>query len=294
MSKYQKVKSSVEISMGIVNYLELVDHPWGKGNRNELWEINDVLQGRGKVTVEELFDRVREKSKGWYPDEIKRFEKEIEQFRMQKELREKPYEKVRAEDYQYEMTEPAMPQKIIDQKLYDRAVEEGFPKDFFRNSYFESVAFYCLPDGADFQESRISNCTFAVCRIKDAHFENVYISDTEFHSCDIQGANFFAATMICNEFQDSTLRDVSFREATLKAVYTRDCMMEETDFSYSMLNGCDFTRTAVKGIEGVEKAAITHSGATAQEVEERRRVIRKALGVVKRKEKKLRKSERGR
>lgn len=297
MADYQIVKSSLEISMGIVECLEMAAryNAWGAKNRNELWKINDVIQGRGKETVKELLVKVREKGNGWYPNEIERFEWEIKQLQKQKALREQPYRKTREGTYQYEMAEiqAEAPLKIINQKLYDRAVEEGFPGDFFRDSYFEYVTFYCLPDGADFQGSRVANCTFAVCRIRDANFERTRIYDTDFHSCDIQGVSFFSSTMICDEFQDNTLRDVSFREASLKCVYTRDCTMVNADVSNSILNGCDFSRTTAKETTGLDSITITHSGATVQEVAERQRVIRKVLSGRAEKERKPRRERRG-
>ena len=76
--------------------------------------------------------------------------------------------------------------KIVNQRLYDCAAKAGFPPNFFRETYFDQVTFYCIPDHTDFNFSYFSNCTFAVCRIREATFDGATLSSSEFHSCVMQ------------------------------------------------------------------------------------------------------------
>lgn len=294
MADYQKVKSGLEISMGIADYLQLVDPRKfnGRSRAKIIREANDTIQGRTARTVEELLDEVREKGRGWYPQEIERFNHEIAALQTQKKLIATPYTKEGVGGHTLQCYEGTKgPLKVIDQRHYDQAVAEGFPPDFFRKSYFERVSFYCLPDNADFTLSEFRNCTFAVCRIKGAHFDSTSLYDCDFYSCFFRNVTFSAASIAHTHFHDSFFRNVSFQRASLKRTYVMDSAMERSNFRDTVLDGCSFGRTTAKGTLNLSTAYITHGGCTAEEVEAERRTIQKALCGP---EKKVKKPSKGR
>ena len=239
--------------------------------------LNDTLQGRGKRTVAELLaemDAVCGRS-GIYNSEWLMLRQAIEDFQHQKALLGQPYTKSNSDkvlDFRGDGTKP-----VINQQLYDQAAKEGFPIDFFRRSYFEGVTFYCIPDHTDFNFSYFTNCTFAVCRIREATFDGTCIFSSEFHSCDIQYATFFKASIAHTHFHDSTLRNVSFQEARLKSCNTVDCKLEGVGYLNATLDGCFFGRVAAQGTRHLHTATITQGGATEGEVKHNRESILAAL-----------------
>jgi hypothetical protein len=215
--------------------------------------LNDTLQGRGERTVDELLaemDAVCGRL-AIYNSEWLMFRQAIEDFQHQKELLSQPYTKSSDKQYKYRSfdLDPKRPLKIVNQHLYDCAAKAGFPPDFFRETFFNGVTFYCLPDHTDFNFSRFSNCTFAVCRIREATFDGATFSSSEFHSCAIQYATFFKASIAHTHFHDSTLRNVSFQEARLKSCNTVDCEMDGVGFLNATLDNCFFGRVAAQVTE---------------------------------------------
>lgn len=292
MADYQKVKSGLEISMGIADYLQLASPRQfsGQNRAKIIREANDTIQGRTPRTVEQLLGEMREAGKGWYPHEIERVSREISAFQAQKELLAIPYTRCGDERYVFRTCDKSLdcPLKIIDQSLYDQAAKDGFPSDFFFTSYFDRVTFYCLPDDVNMGLSEFHNCTFAVCRLKGSSFRGSRIYDSIFHSCNLQDVDLFHADLAHSHFDDCAMQTVSFRGGALKRVYARDCSMEDVDFKGAFLDGCSFSRIRAKNIRNVEKATITHSGARSDEVKERQRMIRKALGCPEQENDKLR------
>lgn len=293
MADYQKVKSGLEISMDIADYLQLVDpKPFnGRSRAKIIREANNTIQGRTARTVDELLEEVREKGRGWYPQKIEQFSREITALSAQKKLVAVPYtlEGIGGHTLQsYAGTNG--PLKVIHQQHYDQAVAEGFPPDFFRKSYFDRVTFYCLPDDTDFTLSEFRNCTFAVCRLKGACFDDARIYDGDFYSCFIRNATFSSAFIVHTHFHDSFFRNVSFQRAGLKRTHVVDCIMERSNFRDAILDGCFFGRTTAKGTLNLCTAHITYGGCTAEEVEEERRAIYKTLCGQREKTKKLTKS----
>lgn len=282
MADYQSVKSSMEISVSIVDFLQLMSPRVldGKSRAKMVQEANDTIQGRSERTVENLLDELREKSQGWYPQEIERLRNEIAAFQAQKELLSRPYTKCGYEHYPFEVCDkdPDRPLKIIDQKLYDRAAQEGFPPDFFFMSYFDHVTFYCLPDDVNMGLSEFHYCTFAMCRMNGSSFRGSRIYDTFFHSCDLRDVDFYHACLAHSHFDDCVMHGVSFWGVALKRVFARDCVMEDVNFKGAALDGGSFDRIKAKNIRGLDRATITYSGARSDEVKERQRLIRKALG----------------
>lgn len=280
MADYQIVKSGMEISVGIVDFLQLVNsrHFDGRSIAKMIWETNDIIQGRSERTVENLLDELRERAQGWYPQEIERFSREIAALQAQKKLVIVPYAKEGVGGHTFQSYEGTNgPLKVIDQRRYDQAVAEGFPPDFFRKSYFDRVTFYCLPDDTDFTLSEFRNCTFAVCRLKGAHFDDTRVYDCDFYSCFIRNATFASATIAHTHFHDSFFRNVSFQRSSLKHTHVVDCTIERGNFRDAVLDGCSFGRTTAKGTLNLSMAYITHGGCTAEEVEAERCAIRKAL-----------------
>jgi len=243
--------------------------------------LNDTLQGRSERTVKELLaemDAVCGRL-GIYNSEWLMFRQAIEDFQHQKGLLSQPYTKSSSKQYKYRSftLDPERPLKIVNQRLYDQAAKAGFPPGFFRETYFDRVTFYCIPDHTDFNFSYFTDCTFAVCRIREATFDGASIYDSEFHSCAMQFVTFFKASIAHTHFHDSTLRNVSFQKAHLKSCNTVDCGLDGVGFLNATLDGCFFGRVAARGISSLHTATITQGGATEGEVKRNREAVLAAL-----------------
>lgn len=243
--------------------------------------LNDTLQGRSERTVDELMaemDAVCGRL-GTYNSERLMLRQAIEDFQRQKELLGQPYTKSSDKQYKYRTfdLDSERPLKVVNQRLYDCAAKAGFPPDFFRETYFDRVTFYCIPDHTDFNFSYFSNCTFAVCRIREATFDGASLSSSEFHSCAIQYTTFHKTSIAHTHFHDSTLQNVSFQEARLKSCNTVDCKLDGVGFLSATLDGCFFGRVAAQGIRHLHTATITQGGATSEEVKRNREAILAAL-----------------
>lgn len=240
--------------------------------------VNDILQGRTERTIDDLLGEVKQKGGEAEAGRIGRIEQEIKGFQSQCTLLSKPYTSPAATGEQIYLgsiedgTKP-----IITQEIYDKAARLGFPPDFFRRSHFDRVTFYCIPDHTDFNFSYFSNCTFAVCRIREATFDGASIYSSEFHSCAMQYATFFKATIAHTHFHDSTLQNVSFQDARLKSCNTIDCKLDGVGFLNATLDNCFFGRVAAHGIRNLHTATITMGGATDGEVKHNREAIYSAL-----------------
>lgn len=280
---FKAVPSGLGISKYLKDYLTMCDpvkYPESDGAKI-VRSINDTLQGRSERTVEELLAEVDTVCGrlGIYNSERLMFRERIDDFQHQKELLTQPYTRSSNTQYEYEIYDqnPDRKLKIVNQHLYDCAAEAGFPPDFFRETYFNGVTFYCIPDRTDFNFSHFSNCTFAVCRIREANFDGTCIYGTEFHSCAMQYATFFKASIAHTHFHDSTLKHVSFQGARLKSCNTIDCELENVGFLSATLDGCSFGRVTAHGIRHLHTAAITQGGATGEEVKRNREAIFAAL-----------------
>ena len=241
--------------------------------------INDILQGRTERTVDAFLIGLRNTGGEDYAQRVEEISREIQAFLTQKELLTQPYTKSSDKQYKYRTFDSPIGRKlkIVNQRLYDQAAKEGFPPNFFRETYFDRVTFYCVPDHTDFNFSTFSDCTFAVCRVREATFDGASIFSSEFQSCAIQYATFFDASIAHTHFHDSTLRNVSFQKARLTSCNTVDCELDGIGFLNATLDGCFFGRVAAHGIRGLHTATITQGGATDKGVKHNRESIFAAL-----------------
>lgn len=282
MNNHKAVRSTVEISKSIVDILEETDPQTYNGvNRAQtIRAVNDTLQGRGERPLGDLVAELPRKC-SYYEGEVAAIFQEIRDFQAQKKLQAEPRWKYSGKVYKFKMydADPERPLKIINQALYDLAVKDGFPSDFFRSSHFDRVTFYCLPDETDLNFSEFHGCTFAVCRIRGARFDGARIYDSEFHSCEIRNTTFFHAIIANTHFHDSLLSLVSFQGARLKRCNTIDCHMGRVNFLNATLDGCNYGRITPGNIHNLYTATITQGGATAEECQRNRAAIFQALQV---------------
>lgn len=284
MNDYKPVRSSLDISKSIAFYLEMSDPAaFQRGDRaGSIRAANDILQGRSKQTVGELLEELERKCGAHYAAEIAAIRQAIQDFLDQKELLSHVYNKSSCSGtYHFKSYQNCngRPLKIVDQKLFDKAAEQGFPPNFFRETYFDQVTLYCLPEYADFYGSTFQNCVFAVCRINAASFIGARIYSSEFHSCALDHADFFGATLANTHFHDCSLIHITFQTAFLKSCNTIDCTLDHINYLTAKLDGCSFGRVTASDIRNLTSATITQGGATAEECCRNRENIFQALGV---------------
>lgn len=278
MNDYKAVPSGTELSQRIVDSLENAAHrEYQFGERVcALRAINDILQGRSARPANELLVELEKCG-----EQIAPLLQDIRNFQRQKELLSQTYDKRwNGKRYAFERRKGMNGSvlKVIDQKLYDCAARNGFPPDFFRESYFDQVTFYCLPKFADFLGSELHNCKFAVCRITSASFVLSHIYDTKFYSAVLNYVDFCGSVLVHTHFHDCELSHVMLQTAKLKTCSTIDCTMDGVDYAGATLDGCTFGRITAGTIR-LDYAIITQSGATGEECGQNREAVYRALGV---------------
>lgn len=283
MPDYKCVISSLEISRRIADCLEDIDPIQynGSNRARRVRNVNDRIQGRNDMPLDELLDWAAQTQGGDYAARVQALRQSIQDFREQKALLTVPCTKTSNKQYKYRTMDldPARPLKIVNQLTYDRAVRAGFPSGFFRESYFDQVTFYCLPDHADCNFSQFNDCTFAVCRISDARFDGTTFRSSEFHSCVIDHTTFFNAALSYTHFHDSRLKWASFQGAKLARCNFLDCTMDSVNFLLSALDGCSAGRCQVSNIRCLDRAAFTMGGATREEAQNNRSAFFQAMSV---------------
>lgn len=167
--------------------------------------------------------------------------------------------------------------KIIDQRIYDDAMAHGFPPAFFRQSFFDHVTLYCVPDQQDCSLSVFQDCKFSVCRLCGVSFEKASIYSSEFNTAEIADTLFHSATIAHTHFRDCRIIKASFQEARIQSSRMLDCVMEQIDYTDATLDGCAFDRVKADGIIGLHTATITQGGATTEEVKRNREAVFRAL-----------------
>lgn len=283
MPEYKAVPGGHAISKKIADLLEDINSQLYNGmNRAEtIREINDILHGRSDTSVDMLLSMLNEQGGSEYAERIGELRGQIEAFFLQKVLRSWPYTRIGNQEYQYKTWDflTDRPLKVIDQRIFDHAVENGFPPDFFKESYFDQVTIYCMPDGADCSFSNFRDCAFSVCGMRGAVFDNASIYDTDFHSSLLHMVNFTSASIANSHFWDCSLASVSFQDARLKSCLTVDCSMDQIDFQGATLDGSSYGRIKAKRIMNLPSVTITQGGATAAEVQRLRISTFRELGV---------------
>lgn len=282
MSGDKAAQTGLGISRRIFDCLEDIDPIQYNGSRRArmIRNINDHLQGRNDMPLEDLLDWAERALGGEYAARVQALRQNVRDFQARKARLETPYTKSNAKQYKYKTMDldPSRPLKVINQKVYDWAAKAGFPPDFFRESYFDQVTLSCLPDHADCNFSRFNNCTFTVCRIYDARFDGASLFNSEFHSCAIDHTTFFHATLADTHFYDCGMAWLSFQQARLARCNFTDCAMDSVNFLLSTLDGCCAGRCQVKNIRCLDQATITQGGATAEEVRANRTAFLRAMG----------------
>lgn len=288
MPDYKRVNSSLEISRKIAGCLEDIDPIQynGQNRARRIRNVNDHIQGRNDMPLDELLDWAAKAQGGDYAARVQAIRRSIQDFREQKALLETPYAKNGGgRQYKYKIMDlnPDQPLKIINQLTYDRAAKAGFPKGFFQESYFDQVTFYCLPDNANCNFSRFHDCTFAVCRLAGVRFWEAGLYGCEFHSCRIEYTLFPDATLANTHFRDCSIHSAAFLRTRMNRCNTIDCAVGRLNFNGAVLDGCSYGRIARlpnSRIEALETASFTMGGATQEEAQANRAAILHALGVL--------------
>ena len=283
MNDYKAVRSSLDISKSIAFYLEMSDPAAFRlrDRAGSIRTINDILQGRSEKTVEAMLAELEQKGGTYYAGEIAILRQNIQDFQHQKMMLTQPYCKSSGKTYRFRTFDNSIGRslKIVDQKLFDKAAKAGFPPEFFRETYFDQVNIYCLPEYADFYGSIFQNCAFAVCRISAPSFIGTSIYSSEFHSCVLEHADFFRASIAYTHFHDSALAHVTFQKARLKSCNTIDCTLDSINYLTATLDGCSFGRVTASDVRNLDTATITQGGAGQEECRRNRDTIFQALGV---------------
>lgn len=283
MNDYKAVRSSLDISKSIAFYLEMSDPAAFRlrDRAGSIRTINDILQGRSEKTVEAMLAELEQKGGTYYAGEIAILRQNIQDFQRQKMMLTQPYCKSSGKTYRFRTFDNSIGRslKIVDQKLFDRAAKAGFPPGFFRETYFDQVNIYCLPEHADFYGSTFQNCAFAVCRISAPSFIGASIYSSEFHSCVLEYADFFEAGIAHTHFHDSALSHVTFQKARMKSCNTIDCTLDSINYLTATLDGCSFGRVTASDVRNLDTATITQGGAGQEECRRNRDTIFQALGV---------------
>ena len=277
MMNYKAVPSGLDISRRVADCLEesaAVGYKFSE-RMKAISAINDILQGRSSRSAEELLAELEKCGQ-----RIEPVLQDIQDFLRQRELLTQVYDKRwNGKQYAYEWRKGEdRTLKIIDQKLYDQAAADGFPPDFFRESYFDRVTFCCLPKFADFLGAELHNCKFAVCRITSVSFVFSRIYDTAFYSSILSYVDLCSAVLAHTHFRDCELSNVLLQQAKMKNCNTIRCSLDGVDYAGATLDGCTFGQITAGKVR-LDYTTITQGGTTEEECRQNRAAVYKALGV---------------
>ena len=151
--------------MRIADYLEMCapEKYAAKNRADTITAINETLQGRSERTIENLMDEVKQVLGENNANISAEIAADVRDFQRQKIVLDYPYAKSSSKQYKYKIFNPESerPLKIVTQQIYDWAAKSGFPPGFFRESYFDNVTFYCVPDHTDFNFSHCCKSSWA-------------------------------------------------------------------------------------------------------------------------------------
>lgn len=285
MNDYRAVRGGHPLSLSIFDLLaDAAPKSYPEHMRVSIvGTINDILQDRSKLgtTADWLLAELRDKAGAEYLKRTETLCREVEDFLAQKTMLTVPYTKTSNEEYKYRTWDfdPKHPLKRINQQLYDSAAKAGFPPGFFKDSHFEEVTFYCIPDYTDLSGSHFQDCNFAVCRIVGAYFADATLYSSAFHTCLIENSSFIRASFDHTHFHDCAMRSVSYNRAQLNCCNTIECDMNHVIYAQTTLDGCSFGRVNAKEIIDLDTATITMGGATSKECAQNKATIYENLGV---------------
>lgn len=278
MNEYKAVPSGMELSRRVVDCLE-VSTPTGyqpDERVNAIRAVNDILQGRASRFAEELLAELEKCDDPRFPA----VREDIQAFLRQKELLITPYDKVGDKQFhcrQRRMNDRVL--KVVGQRIYDRAAKAGFPPNFFRETYFDNVTFYSLPDHADFCGSVLHYCKFAVCRICEASFVETKMERTVFYTSVLNYVDFFGATLVYSRFDDCEVSNTNLQNTKMADCYIQNCTMDHINYLGAKLDSCIFEHISTGTIQGLSKATITLNGVTEEECRQNKNAVYRALGV---------------
>ncbi len=270
-----------DIAVSLADYLEdSAPKQYPPGNRaGTVHRLNDILQGRARQTTDGLLAEIAEY--GGDAEKSESFIQDIRDFLRQKAMLPVPLPYQRAEWPTPPETldtigyDPAL--KIIDQKLYDEAAERGFPPSFFRESFFDHVTLYCVPDYMSCARSVFQDCSFSVCRLWGIDFSQASIYSTDFGTAMMHDVTFDGATLAHTRFFDCSMSGISFADARLASCRMLDCKLERASFKGTTLDDCAFDRMQAETITGLYRATVTQGGATEEECRRNREAVYRAL-----------------
>jgi len=277
---HKRVDSGLSLATRIAHLLEDSDPQHYNGSNSDftIRHINDVLQGRNKQMNATALANSLEPLSG--DEAVEAVQDDIVDFVRQMSLipmtnnNHVPTDTFIYETFDYA---PQNPIKIVTQDIYDRAVSEGFPPDFFHERYFKDVTFYSLPYEVDFSFSRLLGCAFHVCNVNQAYFAHAKLFDCAFHTADLSLARFNSANIMNTRFYDTAMNCTGFCEAIFKHCSFLDCSMYGTDLYDAYFDGCSFDRIHAPAIKHLDTAFFTMGGATPEEVNHNRRMNYAAL-----------------
>ena len=281
INKYKNVRDSHDIAVSLADYLEnSAPKQYPPGDRaGTVRRLNDILQGRASQTTDDLLAEIEK-----HGDDAKKteaFKSDIRDFLQQKAILPHPFPYQRADWPTPPETLDTIgydpPKKVIDQKLYDEAARHGFPPSFFRESFFDHVTLYCVPDYMSCARSVFQECRFSVCRLWGVNFSKTSIYSTDFGTVEMHDVVFDGAVLAHTRFFDCGMSQITFADARLKSCRMLDCKLERATFAGATLDGCAFDRMQAETVTGLYQAAITQGGATAEECQRNREAVYRAL-----------------
>ena len=281
INKYKNVRNSHDIAVSLADYLEnSAPKQYPPGNRaGTVCRLNDILQGRAQQTADDLLAEIE--ACGDDAKKTEAFKSDIRDFLRQKAILPHPFPYQRADWPTPPETLDTIgydpPKKVIDQMLYDEAARRGFPPSFFRESFFDHVTLYCVPDFMSCARSVFQECEFSVCRLWGINFSQASIYSTDFGTVEMHDVVFSGATLAHTRFFDCNMSQIAFADARLVSCRMTDCKPEKATFSGATIDDCAFDRMQAEAITGLYHATITQGGATAEECQHNREAVYRAL-----------------
>ncbi|MDE7423781.1 MAG: pentapeptide repeat-containing protein [Lachnospiraceae bacterium] len=151
----------------------------------------------------------------------------------------------------------------------------------FHNCYFSGIKLEGTFEGVNFSDCYFSNCKFENAEFKECNFKNATFSDVEARSVSFQNTGFEGADLWSSRFENTQFKEVNFSESNWKSIstVTDTVSFENCNFTMTSMNAVYIQGSKISGeMKNIDTISVTLGGATSQEIENHKRMIKDTLG----------------
>ncbi len=167
--------------------------------------------------------------------------------------------------------------KVINQTRYEALIQEGFPEGCLSDVYVDGVVITKLPQNIEIRNTRFFECRFKDIAVETLTLNECVVSDGVFVNIKTDELSLHGATVYGTLFTGLSIEKMDMSQATFRKSSMRDGDIMEMNLLGATLDSMYFYRMAARSVHGIEQARFTMGGATYQEVDNYRRLVKETL-----------------